>query len=332
MKPDAARIVARLQALKAEPWLGPARAWWPDYLFHVTDVQNAARILTSGRLLSRARCDETGAMMVDNASEQILAGTDPAWQAFVRLYFRPKTPFQYQTEGFRPIGQRGGLQAYCPMPVVFLFDAVSVLTRAGTPFSARNLAAANAQVGDDATFFEMLPFEEIYHSSPLSEAEKRSIVHRRHAEVVVPGELDLSALRRVWCRSPAEQQTLQTLVPQRIWMRFAARVGSSPRPNLFNRLWTFVERAELSADRIDVRLNPWSRTPGPFAARVDVLDARSRHRGSWSEPEFDSRPPNQELVIDLGASRRLRRYWVGFWLDDRLAYAGSYSGEAEDLF
>jgi hypothetical protein len=231
LKPDAARIAARLQALKEEPWLGPARAWWPDYLFHVTDVQNAAGILTSGRLLSRALCEETGAMVVDNASEQILAGTDPAWQGFVRLYFRPKTPFQYQTEGFRPIGQRGSLQAYCPMPVVFLFDAVAVLTRADTLFSDGNLAVANVGVGDDAAFFEMLPFEDIYHSSPLSEAEKRSIVYHRHAEVVIPDELDLSALRRIWCRSPAEQQTLQILCPKDLdAVRGASRIEPPPKP------------------------------------------------------------------------------------------------------
>lgn len=330
-KPDAERIVARLEALKQESWLRGAQSWWPDFLFHVTDAQNAANILKSGHLLSRARCEQTGVMAFDNASGQVLAGTDPAWKEFVRLYFRPMTPFQYRTEGFRPSGQRSSLDAYCPMPVVFLFDAAPVLTRADTLFSDGNLAAANPQVGNDATFFDKLPFREIYHSSGLSDVEKRSIVYHRHAEVMIPGQLGLSAVRRIWCRSPAEQETLRSLVPEERWRGFWARVGSSSRPNLFNCKWTFVEQARLSADEIDIRLNPGTVTPGPFAAQIELLDDQRGLLGSWSDDAFDSRAYEHSLVFDPNFLGRSAGYRVRFWLDERLAYEGSYSGEAEDL-
>jgi hypothetical protein len=331
LKPDADRITARLRALKSESWLGQARAWWPDFLFHVTDVQNAARILTSGRLLSRARSEATGAMAFDNASEQVLAQTDPFWKDFVRLYFRPRTPFQYHTEGFRPVGNLTSLQGYCPVPVVFLFDAESLLTRADSSFSDGNLAARNARSGDTAAFFEDLPFTEIYHDGPIPPDQVRSIVYHRHAEVVIPDELDLAALRRVWCRSPAEQETLQWLAPLDTWRTSAARVGSSSRPNLFNRKWTFVERAELSADRISIRLNPSSQTPGPFSARVELFDEASRVSLSWSDARFDSREYGHTLVLDPGLPDPHPRYSVRFLLDERLAFAGSYSGDIEDL-
>src|SRR5688572_2580985 len=180
MKSDSARIVARLQTLKAETWLGQARSWWPDFLFHVTDVQNAARILISGRVLSRAQCIATGVLAVDSASEEVIGSTDRRWIEYARLYFRPRTPFQYQTEGFRPIGQRGSLNAYCPMPIVLLFDSASILTRDDSQFSDGNLASPNVVVGCSAEFFERLPFKEMYHDSWLTDDEKRSVIYHRH--------------------------------------------------------------------------------------------------------------------------------------------------------
>lgn len=327
MKPDSDRIVARLQALKAEDWLGQARSWWPDFLFHVTDVQNAARVLASGRLLSRARCTATGAMAVDSASGDVLGSTNRRWIEYVRLYFRPRTPFQYQTEGFRPLGQRGSLNAYCPMPIVLLFDAASILTRDDSQFSDGNLASRDAEVGRSAEFFEHLPFREIYHDSPLTDDEKRSVIYHRHAEVIVPDELDLTALRRIWCRTPAEQETLQALVPSTSWAMFSSRVGSSPRPNLFHRQWSFVERVDLSANRIAIHLNPWSRTQGPFSARVEVSEEPGGQVGSWANPGFHPEPRQSTLTLSFASQRP--RYSVRFWLDEFLAYAGAYVGDEQ---
>ena len=63
-KPDADRILRHLEALKQTAWLGEARAWWPNYLFHFTDLENAAAILEEGKLLARSR----RAMLTDSAS------------------------------------------------------------------------------------------------------------------------------------------------------------------------------------------------------------------------------------------------------------------------
>ena len=115
----------------------------------------------------------------------MLDHTDEKWKNCVRLYFRPRTPTQYQVEGFRPQGQLGSLQAHMPVPVFFLFEAKDILTRAGTRFSAGNLAASRV-VGEDAVYFESIPFQKVYHDSWMAEGEKGNIKFHRHAEVIVP--------------------------------------------------------------------------------------------------------------------------------------------------
>lgn len=47
-----------------ETWatrLGPLR-WWPRYVYHFTDVHNAASIIRSGHLYSRAEAERRGLM------------------------------------------------------------------------------------------------------------------------------------------------------------------------------------------------------------------------------------------------------------------------------
>jgi len=103
--------------------------WWPRYVYHFTDVHNAASIIRSGYLYSRAEAEQRGLMKVDNASPEIIQRTRPEHLQYVRLYFRPRTPTHYRNEGIRPINQRK-LVAHCPIPVYFCLDALTVLGRA----------------------------------------------------------------------------------------------------------------------------------------------------------------------------------------------------------
>ena len=177
-KPDAARIEAHLDGLRLANWIGPARQWWPKYVFRFDDIQNAVRILQSGKVSCRAKRGEA----LETASQEVLSHTEETWKNHVRLYFRPRTPTQYQVEGFRPEGQFGSLQAHMPVPVFFLFDAKDILTRASTKFSDGSLAA-HPVVGENADYFESIPFEKVYHNSPMSESEKANIKFHRHAEL-----------------------------------------------------------------------------------------------------------------------------------------------------
>ena len=148
-KPDSRRIARFLANLKKADWLGTARGWWPDYLFHFTDIQNAVSILKTGALFSRLEAQNRNLMDTDNASQEILGSTDNEWKDHVRLYFRPRTPTQYRNEGFRPQEQRWQ-GAHCPVPIYFLFDSRAVLSHVDSQFTDGNLAASPEILSDAA--------------------------------------------------------------------------------------------------------------------------------------------------------------------------------------
>ena len=51
--------------------------WWPRYVYHFTDVHNAASILQNSYLYSRTEATKRGLMKVDNASPDIIQQTQP---------------------------------------------------------------------------------------------------------------------------------------------------------------------------------------------------------------------------------------------------------------
>lgn len=319
-KHDAARIRRHLQALRQAAWLGEARRWWPSYLFHFTDVLNAVNILEGGKLVCRSQAK----MAKDIASAQVINQTDAAWKDYVRLYFRPRTPTQFHNEGFRPCQQPGALHAHCPMPIFLLFDAAALLTREATRFSDGNLAAANPRIGDDAVFFESIPFEMVYHNSRVDESNKRSIVYHRHAEVLVPNELDLHGLRWVACRTEAEMRTLRQLLSRRTWQRFLGRV-KVVRP-LFFRQRTFVEDAELDQNKVTIRFNRSSTVPGPFRVQLTIVDFTADKRYYWRDDPYSARDTLQVAVPQLGPATP---YEARLTLDDSIAYADTFLPEEE---
>lgn len=195
---------------------GPTHPWtnWPRFLFHVTDVTNAASILACGHLLSRTRAEAAGYAKSDNASRRVIASTAPWVLDSVRLYFRPRTPTFFHNEGIRPSGLRSPFDAHCPVPVAFLFDAAAILARADVQVSDGNLATRRRRVGRGLDFLRSLPWEWIFHEGiPRGSDEQTLATFHRHAEVAVPGELPLAgALRYVGVRSAAEFETLRTLL------------------------------------------------------------------------------------------------------------------------
>jgi len=101
-KPDAAQIRSFLKSLAQQNWLQrDERSWWPEFVFHYTDIRNAVRILSEGRLLSRTRAKANGKLEVSSGSSTELADTAPWVRDYVRLYFRPRTPTQFYAEGIQ---------------------------------------------------------------------------------------------------------------------------------------------------------------------------------------------------------------------------------------
>lgn len=255
----------------------------------------------------------------DCASPEIIARTADKWKHYVRLYFRPRTPTQYDSEGFRP-RDRYVLGAHCPVPVVMLFDASEILTRADTEFSDGNLAA-NAATGRDARFLESIPFEHVYHDRRFEPPEKATIIFHRHAEVIVPNELDLSSLRFVGCRTQAEYETLLHLLRPDAKEKWAAKVGLGAKGNLHIRQWTFVEEVALTRERIRFQFNPSSKTPGPFRACVKIREDYTGNEYSWSSDPYFAK---STLGINLQTLRHPEGYTVRLDLDGQLAYTNHY--------
>ena len=210
-KSEISAIRRHLDSLKQAPWLGPARGWWPDSLFHCTDIRNVVNVLKTGELLSRVQANKTGQMQVDVAAPEIIEQTDAEWQDYVRLYFRPRTPTQYRNEGFRPKGQ-WALNSHCPVPVYLLFRAHNVLSRADCLFTDGNVASGTIPMTniDD---LRQIPFEIVYHDSWFEQGHRQTIVYHRNAEVLIPERLELGAVWAIVCRSQAEYETLIYLLP-----------------------------------------------------------------------------------------------------------------------
>ena len=315
------RIWRFLDRLKKEAWLG-ANSWWPGYLFHFTDIQNAVSILKEGALINRNEAQARGLMVTDNASPEIIANTADELKNYVRLYFRPRTPTQASNEGFRPPQQRD-YNAHCPVPVYFIFDSKDVLARPDVCFTAGSLATnSTPDILSTASDLERIPFDIVYHDGRFTRTERSNIVFRRHAEVIVPRHLDLSALRYIVCRSQAEYETFLHLLPQNARMRWRdrLRIDSSRKP-VFLKHWTYVESADLSSSRITLRFNESSKTPGPFQADAYITDTISRKEFSWQNASFTASKP---LNLSLDSIGPLWDYSVRLTLDEQIAFAGRY--------
>lgn len=325
-KPDAIGVARFLADLKKANWLGTARRWWPDYLFHFTDIQNAVSILKAGALHSRNEAQRLGLMTTDNASQEIIGSTDDKWKDYVRLYFRPRTPTQYRNEGFRPLEQRWQ-GAHCPVPIYFLFDSKAVLSRADSLATDGNLAS-NPNVFSAVPELKQIPFEYVYHDSSIPDDLKAQIIFHRHAEVIVPKQLGLGALRYIVCRSQAEYETLLHLLPKSTLMRWGSNILRDNQTRLFFKRWTYVESVELHSSHVVFYFNNAQQyqDQGTFQADVSVTDTLSgRDLGVWSDQEFMA---NDSFRLNLGGGPFLD-YSVRLSLDRHITYTDRY--QEDDL-
>lgn len=301
-----------------ESWaiqLGPLD-WWPRYVYHFTDIRNAASIIQNGCLYSRAEAERRGLMQVNGASPEIIQQTLHEYLRYVRLYFRPQTPTQYRNEGIRPRGQRELGGAHCPIPVYFCFDALAVLAQDDTEFSNGNMGSPRALHSSERDFFLSIPFHLVFHNRWFTPKERDEVVFHRNAEVLVPGGLPLGpALKFIACRSAAERQTLLHLLPTDLQRQWSPRIRLGER-GLFFRRWTFVEEVVVVDDRVIFRFNPNTRTPGPFEVAFSYLESGDGPELTWQGIQSTLNTQLSFRVPDA--------LWgiTALHLDDALAFAG----------
>lgn len=318
-KKNSEKIIKFIKNLKIKFKLGTAQDWWPDYIYRVDNITAAAKILNMGKLLSRNAALSRNLIDKDCASSDVIGITDPKWLTYVRLYFRPRTPTQYANEGFRP-PDKLEYGAHCPIPIVMLFDSCDLLTRETTLFSDGNLAK-NACVGDDYDFLKKIPFEKVYHNKWFDQDIRDDIIFRRHAEVVIPNELDLSALRFIGCRTQAEYETLIHLLNHNARKQWADKIGLGSKMHLHNKRWTFVESVELNHKTIEFQFNPSSETPGPFNARVDIEVLRTNDVYYWESSSYKA---DSNLTLDISNREYTDHYIVQLVLNNDLAYKNRF--------
>lgn len=181
------------------------REWWPRFVYHYTDVNNAISILNTGVLYSRTEAEDRGLMVNENANREIISRTHQEHLNFVRFYFRPRTPTQFVNEGIKPPSLREN--GHCPVPVFFVFDLVEVVGRNDARFSSGTLASYRHGHSDRRDYFvKKIPWRDVYSDGvPRTDAVKKA----RAAEVVIPTRLSIGTeLKAVVCRTLGERATL----------------------------------------------------------------------------------------------------------------------------
>ncbi len=319
-------------------------------------MSNVVEILKLEHLYSRSELKSRGESFADSASSEVIKQTSEKWKDSVRFYFRPQTPTFYNVEGLRPKDrQKFGVQ--CPMPVYLLFDFENIICHRDSRFSNGNLAASDAHISSTSSEFEKLPFQRIYHVGSIPEEQKRAIVFHRNAEVIVPKEVGLEHLKRIWCRSEAERDTLRHLLGESLWDIWKDKITNRSDHSLFFRQWIYVDTVEMSASTIRFRLNPCHslEDAGPYDIRVEIretktgakyLDVKNQCLLTWNLQRFDtefSNPlgkkkwneietkPGNTLSYSLRNLAQPDDYSVQLFVDDQLVFASRYVEEIEDI-
>ncbi|MBK8027037.1 MAG: DUF4433 domain-containing protein [Chloroflexi bacterium] len=327
-KPDCEQFRQALEELRRALWLDESRRWWSQFAFHFTDLRNAARILSEGRLYSRTQVVVRHPDFQDSASSAVLGQTSSALKNYVRFYFRPRTPTLFINEGFCPPSTEYP-DAHCPVPVYLLFDLEALLCREDSRFTRETLAGYTpGSLLESVDAFRTMPFEDIYHDSRFEPHERDRIVRSRHAELVIPNEIDLTHLRAIWCRSPAEYRTLRASVTPEVWQQWGARITAKSDFNLFFRQRLFVQDASLDHDGIRFTFNIPKRPmlEGQYDIRLQIDDfVHDRHYAQ--SLQFDYLVSN---YVSLGKIGSPDHYAVRLSINGHLAFADTYQA-ADDI-
>ncbi len=329
LKPDASQIEEFLKDLATEDWVRRTeRNWWPQFVFHYTDIRNAVNILRSGYLYSRYHSEKTKQLVVSSGSPAVLAGTDAEFKDCVRLYFRPKTPTQFYAEGIQSqitLSKSKFPDAHCPVPVFLLFSASAILARSDCRFSDGCLGTRTRKaLLSTADELKNLPWQQIYHTGWTY---SRDIIFHRQAEITIPRELDLDALCFIYCRSEAERETLFHLLTPDLLTQYHSKIIATTRYIPFYRQHTFVERARLFSNGADFHFSPETQSPGPFSLQVDFNVG-----GQQFSHTADHFLLEGQYVYRVTLPISVSTYTVRLLLDAHPAYANTYQQEDDIPF
>ena len=233
--------ITRWQQQLTSPYY-PHRKHWPTRVYHHAPLENALAILREGVL--RSRNDEQNTHPRDVAAPGVISAATTAHD-LVRLYFRPKTPTQYSIEGIRKTGECPyGDQTHAPMLIMFGLNSRVILCQPDVQFSTKNMQIGSAQIGNDAAFFNAIPFEKVYHEGGTG--GDRSITDARCAEVLTNSPLRLDdCLEEIYFRSEPERDTVLHALGN-LRDRWADKCIVSDALKLFEKKYAFVREVSLT--------------------------------------------------------------------------------------
>ena len=287
------------------------RAWWPRFVYHYTDVNNAINILNTGVLYSRAKAQADKLMINENAHPGIIARTDPKHFDYVRFYFRPRTPAQYVNEGIKPREQRDS--GHCPVPVFFVFDLVDVVGRDDARFSAGTLASKWQGHSDERDYFlNTIPWRDVYSDGmPRRDYIKKA----RAAEVVIPDELAIGPeLKGIFCRSQGERVTLIDGLAGRVEAAWVKKIRTGFADFFVEQHPYIVNVSGRDGRVIDIEFSKkLVSRHGKIITQVDG----ERGSGKW-EGQFSDKGPC--LIFKMPGWREAVH--VSVYMEDCLAYRG----------
>ena len=301
-KRNASAFRREITKLRSEDWLG-SRYWWTYFLFYFTDIHSVVTMLENEEILSPHSAG---------------GNFNTRWDKFVRLYFRPRTPGLYRSEGFRPVGKIG--EDYCSIPVYLLFDFEAVLCHPDSRFSDGDPNRTKKTYKTPA-YFRDLPFDLIYHDSWFMPDERDEIMRSREAQVIIPERMGLESLQFIWVRSSAEYETLRSLLSGDVWRKWRDKITARTDFQLFNQKWVYVHDVALDETEIRFRFNPCERGDDcePFHLQVFITQEDAIVH-EWQNEAFAF--DGKDLVLTLPET--MRDYQVQLLIDGELAYSGEH--------
>ena len=289
--------------------------WWPNFIFHYSDVTNIISVLNSGKLYSRHKAVELGLMQNDNANDTVISNTTDIYKDYVRCYFGAKTPTQYHNEGIKPSSQIRN-NAHCPVPIFLLFDFVSLLSKDDVIFSGGNIAASGADIYTEIEQLNVLEFNYIYNREALQpDSFNGHIIYCRHAEVLIPNELDIyDYLKFICVRSEAEKETLLYGLDDETKEKISGRIKIFTKDGIFFNNRLFVNSVKL-VDK-EVNMNFSNANKYEFEMRVVAKDYASGKEydkeKTWKFPSM----VHWKLEDDIGSDG----FYIRIELNGDIAY------------
>jgi hypothetical protein len=302
----------------------PYRKHWPRFLFHHAPIENALGILISNAL--RSRNDPLSAIPRDVAAREVLATNTDAHD-YVRFYFRPGTPTQYNIEGIRALGEcKYGEETHCPVLVMFAFDAQSILTSGNVMFSDGNMQSHQTTHSAGEDFFSTLPFSEIYHVGPCDP----SVTRKRCAEVLAPSPVTpTDSLKAIFFRSNPERSTFLHMLGGEA-ARWSARCYVSDALKTFDKRFSFAEQVLLKHDGVGFSLNHRS-DMRKISVALEVLYPDGSSFANQSYKQIAAKPPIINKFWKWGVDIPDGTWLVRIHVNGHLAYLCAHT-LGSDLF